>query len=140
MVEKWENGPIGASAFASFVTAATIGFAEDASPSSPAINLVRRPSIHDPIPAPPLAFRPPNDRAGLAEGVPVSRSLRSSRLASRAGGKTDAPFFAGLAAASTAAQYLTISLCAMGQPYRLAWSTSPSSAANHARWSLYGSS
>jgi hypothetical protein len=53
-------------------------------------------------------LRPPISRAGFAEGVPVKRSLRSSRLARRAGGRMDGPFLPTLDAASTAVQYLTL--------------------------------
>ena len=78
MVEKWENGPTGTSPWAG--TGLLAGFA---SGSSPAMNLVRRPSIHEPsLSRPGLgARREPMAVGGSMDGVPVRRSSKSSRLA-----------------------------------------------------------
>ena len=106
IVEKCEKGPTGASE--SLLGAAGTGFAGIEASSSPAINLVSRPSIQDPIPAPDFVFRPPISLAGLVEGVPVKRSVKSSRLAASAGANGDAAFLLGLEDVSTAVQYLIL--------------------------------
>jgi hypothetical protein len=105
---KWLNGPTGAD----LSLASGIGFGAAAGvSSSPAMNLVNRPSSHDPSLSKPglaVAFRAERFLAGSIEGEPVNRSIKSSREAvwceeSRAG-----PFLIALDAVSTAWQYLRI--------------------------------
>lgn len=108
MVEKCEKGPMGASE--SLLGTAGMGFAGVVESSSPAMNLVSRPSIQDPMPAPDFVFRVPISLTGLVEGVPVKRSVRSSKLAKRAGDRNCGAFLLGLEDTSTAVQYLTLAM------------------------------
>lgn len=107
MVLKCENGPMGAAGVPFEVVGGAL--TGTAASSSPAINLVSRPSIHEPIVSSPALFpglRPAKAFAGLADGVPVNRSFRSSRLDIIRADTAPVAIFPVFDAASTALQYL----------------------------------
>jgi hypothetical protein len=140
MVLKWEKGP----AFAPSDGATFAVDVLEAPSSSPAINFVSRPSIHDPSLSKPgfvVALRPPSRFTGLEDGVPLSLSRRSSRLACRVRGRTEGPFLPIFDPVWTALQYLgapisdVCSRRCTGTHFR-ASSASPNSAALQARCNL----
>jgi hypothetical protein len=111
IVLKCENGPTGAPV--SLPLAGGVALIGPWVSSSPAMNLVRRPSIHDPSLLTPgfPALRPPIRLAGLVDGSPVSRSCKSSRLLRKGREMREVPVLPTFEADSTAVQYLINQLC-----------------------------